>query len=450
MHDPQCDHGRGPGRRRRILAAAVFATVAGMLVGAVPAYADTVRGLSWHLDFLHIAEAQKISQGAGIVVGVVDTGVDATHPDLQGQILPGTGIGADAAPDGRTDPDTKGGHGTAVASLIVAKGGGDMHLLGIAPKAKILTVSTGAEETRDETSQGIRWLADHEAKVINISTGNHGGPDETAAVAYALSKDVVVVASAGNVSHLGPEVAAPANVPGVIAVSGIDKSGQFWSGSARGPAVTVAAPASPVIADGAKGVSSNGYVVGDGTSLAAPMVAGEAALIRAKFPTLDATNVVNRIIVTARDAGPAGRDDEYGFGIIDPVAALTTNVPTVSANPLLRPAPDTSPATGRSAGTDPNAGPAIEITNVNWPRMALCLGVVIVVPTLIVFLAVRSSRRAAARRAAMAPAGAAPGWGPPPGYRPPGYPPPPPGYPPPPGMGPPGQSSGPGTPPPSS
>src|SRR6266508_1630567 len=146
----QCERiRRGPGgpmtRSVRTLVAIAFGIMLAVLVSAVPAHADTVRVLAWHLDYLHVAQAHRTSQGAGVVVGVIDTGVDASHPDLQGQVLPGTGIGSDAAPDGRSDSDTTHGHGTAAASLIAGKGGGDMHLLGVAPKAKILPVSSVAQ-----------------------------------------------------------------------------------------------------------------------------------------------------------------------------------------------------------------------------------------------------------------------------------------------------------------
>jgi type VII secretion-associated serine protease mycosin len=404
----------------RALAAIGLVTMMTVLVGQVPAHADTVRGLAWHLDYLHIAQAHKVSQGAGVVVAVIDTGVDASHPDLQGQVLPGTGEDTDAAPDGRSDSDTVHGHGTGVASLIAGKGGGDMRLLGIAPKAKILPISNGAESMSDETDRAIRWAAHHGAKVINISLAGRGpaSEDERQAIQYALSKDVVVVAGAGNVPVNGVNVGMPANIPGVIAVSSVDKSGKLWTESSQGPEVVVAAPGVRVITSAPHSASDNGYLVRDGTSLAAPIVAGEAALIRAKFPTLDAANVVNRIIRTARDAGQPGRDSQFGFGIVDPLAALTADIPAVTTNPLLQPAGVPS-ATAGSARPTHDAGPAVEITNWNWARFAVCVSVVVAVVAaivvLIVLLARQSSRRAAARRAASQPVPPS-GWGHPPGY----------------------------------
>jgi hypothetical protein len=270
---------------------------------------------------------------------------------------------------------------------------------------------------------------------------------ERDAVQYALSKDVVVVAGAGNIPVSGADVGAPANIPGVIAVSATDKGGQLWSDSSHGPELVVAAPGVRIITSAPRSVSDNGYLVRDGTSLASPIVASEAALIRAKFPNLDAANVVNRIIRTAHDAGQPGRDGQFGFGIVDPVAALTANIPAVAANPLLQPAGTQPSTTGKARPTD-NAGPAISITNWNWPRFALCVGIVAAIVVLIVVLSRRSSRRAALRRAAAAGQAPPPGWGPPPGYnqpsnynQPQGYGPPP-GYgQPPPGYRPPGQGA---------
>ena len=156
-----------------------------------------------------------------------------------------------------------------------------------------------------------------------------------------------MVVSAGNIAKGEKAVTSPANIPGVIAVTGTTRGGAFWSGSVQGPEAAVSAPG-----DGIFNIGPNhGYGWGDGTSDSAAIVSGVVALIRSKYPDLDAANVINRIIRTARDAGPAGRDPQYGFGRIAPVAALTADVPAVSENPLLGPTP---PATGadQAAGDD--------------------------------------------------------------------------------------------------
>jgi subtilisin family serine protease len=126
----------------------------------------------------------------------------------------------------------------------------------------------------------------------------------------------------------------------VIAVSGLGLDGKAWKGSLIGQETVLAAPASNLM-----GAKPNGYEWVQGTSFAAPLVSASAALVRSRYPQMSAANVVQRLIMTARDAGLPGRDSRYGFGIVDPVAALTrSNVPVVDANPL-----DTTPPPGDAA-----------------------------------------------------------------------------------------------------
>lgn len=409
----------------------------GLLTTPGPAHAETVREYQWYLDTLRIPQAHKLSKGRGVTVAVIDGGVDATHPDLRGQVLPGHGIGADAAADGRRDTDRI-GHGTGMAGLIAGRGGGSDRLLGIAPAAKILPVSIGTRFEPGELPTAIRWAVDHGADVINLSLGAPGRADRAQldAIRHALDNDVVVVASAGNREQGDTAVVAPANIPGVVAVSGLTRDGGFSDGSVRGPEVVLAAPQERIISPRPYTVSKNGYGLTSGTSDSAAIVSGVAALVRSRYPDLDAANVVNRLIRTADDAGRAGRDDQYGFGAVNPVAALSGTVPTVRGNPLV----------GRTSTGDPADPPADEpaergiygfsVTNRAGAvlQVGLCLAVVVGVVVLIVL-----TRRSARRRAAAGPPGAPPvpggGWPPAPGHPPTGPPwqPPPgqhPGYPP--------------------
>ncbi|MFE9692863.1 type VII secretion-associated serine protease mycosin [Micromonospora sp. NPDC005806] len=324
--------------------------VAGLMVlgAAQPAAAAPRRTEQWYLGELRIDQVHKLSTGRGVIVGVVDSGVDATHPDIRGQVLPG-GRSYGGAGDGRADGD---GHGTHMAGIIAATNASRDGVDGIAPDVKILPIKIkrATEEVSDAASAlGIRMAVDGGAKVINLSYGTPGAAsaEEEAAIKYALDRDVVVVASAGNTAKGDVDVISPANVPGVIAVTGTTKGGAFWSGSVQGPEAVVSAPGDSIYNIGPE----HGYGWGDGTSDSSAIVSGIAALIRSKYPDLDAPNVINRIIKTARDAGPPGRDPQYGFGRIDPVAALTANVPTVSANPLLAPAA-ASQAPGQAAEDD--------------------------------------------------------------------------------------------------
>lgn len=447
-----------PFRSTRAVGAAALALCAALApavtVAPAPARAaDTVRGYQWYLDYLRIPDAHKITKGAGVVVAVVDGGVDANHPDLRGQVLPGHGTNAMAAADGRRDDDKEKGHGTKMAGAIAGRGGDAMHALGIAPAAKILPVSMGAKFDSQDVLLGVRWAADNGADVINLSLGDEeaASPELVDAINYALSKDAVVVASAGNTEQGDRQVTSPANIPGVVAVTGFDKRGGFFAGSVQGPEAVIAGPMDSIIGPVPKVVSPNGYSLGSGTSSAAAIISGVVALIRSKYPKLDAPNVISRLIETARDAGPAGRDPQFGFGRVDPVAALTRSVPAVTANPLLKGEAAGPTRAGGATRPGDDDGPAVEFGVSNKTgaivQAGLCIGVPII--GLIVLLVVLRRRKRRTPPAAVGPYPGAPGM-PPPGW--PATQPPPAGYGPPqqpvPGYGPPPGQPGPGYPPP--
>ncbi|MEV0215607.1 type VII secretion-associated serine protease mycosin [Micromonospora sp. NPDC050695] len=346
-------------------------TTGGQLAGAPLAVApgdsvsrtDQVRDEQWQLDELRAETAWRSSTGRGVTVAVIDSGVDANHPDLVGQVLPGkdlVGVAGGAGPDPV-------GHGTTVAGLIAGRKDDKRGVVGLAPDARILPVRVLDERNRYDdaliVAQGVRWAVDHGARVINLSLGGSGdSPALAAALDYAFARDVVVVACTGNLAtSTDLKVWYPAREPGVIAVSGLERnSDNLWSGSITGRATALAAPANGLV--GARPPS--GYWRVQGTSFAAPLVAATAALVRSRYPQMSAGEVVNRLLVTARDIGPTGRDDRFGYGVVDPVAALTAQVPPVTANPLddqtspgvvgFGPAPgsaDDNPVAG--AGTDP-------------------------------------------------------------------------------------------------
>ncbi|HEY3505116.1 MAG TPA: S8 family serine peptidase [Actinocatenispora sp.] len=405
--------GTGPGWCRRMLVGVVAAGA--VLAVATPATAlPPVRERQWYLDALKIPQAQRISTGKGVTVAVIDSPVDATSPDLAGQVLRGTGSG-----DAGQASDDSAIHGTQVAGVIAAKGGGADHALGIAPGARILPVALPADRDDDDIANAIRWAADHGAQVINISVGGaHETPpqSEVDAVRYAMSKDAVIVAAAGNTAEHMSAVASPADIPGVIAVSGTDQSSDFWSGSVSGPEVVLAAPAASITTTYITGNGGAPYGHADGTSMAAPIVSGAAALVRSKFPHMNAANVVNRLLKTAKDQGDPGRDKYFGFGTVRPYDALTAEVPQVSANPLARTTGGGSSARTSAAGGHRLARPG-GITVRGW--VALGVGALILV-VLIVVVLVLVVRRGKRRRPGSPPYqgmpppyGSGPGGGPP-------------------------------------
>ncbi|GAB7041589.1 hypothetical protein JCM9533A_54390 [Catenuloplanes niger JCM 9533] len=309
---------------------------------------DEVRDEQWSLTELGMAEAWQRSTGAGVTVAVIDSGVDDTHVDLTGRVLSGFDL-VSTAGDGTDDPV---GHGTTVASLIAGVPD-DAGIVGMAPDARILPIRVLDKQNRYDDAQvvakAVRLAVDNGAKVINLSLGGLGSsPALATAIDYAFVKDVVVIACTGNASASAPsDVWYPAREPGVIAVTGLEENGtSLWSGSITGAETVLSAPATDLI-----GARPGGYWRVQGTSFAAPMVAATAALIRARWPEMSAATVVNRLITTATDLGSPGRDARYGFGMVNPVAALADNLPESARNPLDNAQPPGDVGFGSAPGT---------------------------------------------------------------------------------------------------
>ncbi|MEV2215060.1 type VII secretion-associated serine protease mycosin [Streptomyces sp. NPDC050997] len=320
-------------RRAGLLSVLLAASVT--LVPPTAAHADGIRAQQWALDAMHTEQAWRTTKGAGVTVAVLDTGVEADHPDLVGNVLTGKDMIGFGAKDGDR---AWARHGTAMAGIIAGHGHGADNadgVLGIAPEAKILPVRVILEDgdssrakarsTRGNAlAEGIRWATDQGADVINLSLGDdsasaHPEPAEDEAVQYALKKGAVVVASAGNGGEKGDHISYPAAYPGVIAATAVDKYGTRASFSTRRWYSTVSAPGvDVVIAD-----PDHKYYEGWGTSAASAFVSGAVALIRAADPGLTPAQIKKLLEDTARNAPADGRDDSRGFGFIDPAAALT-------------------------------------------------------------------------------------------------------------------------------
>jgi type VII secretion-associated serine protease mycosin len=319
-------------RRAGVLGVLLAASVA--LVPPTAAHADGIRAKQWALEAMHTEEAWRTTKGAGVTVAVLDTGVEADHPDLVGNVLPGKDMIGFGAKEGDR-PWAR--HGTAMAGIIAGHGhgvGNGDGVMGIAPEAKILPVRVILEDkdparaearsTRGNAlAEGIRWAADHGADVINLSLGDdsasaHPEPAEDEAVQYALRKNAVVVASAGNGGEKGDHISYPAAYPGVIAATAVDRLGTRASFSTRRWYATVSAPGvDVVIAD-----PDHKYYEGWGTSAASAFVSGTVALIRAAHPDLTPAQIKKLLEDTARNAPADGRDDSRGYGFVDPAAAL--------------------------------------------------------------------------------------------------------------------------------
>lgn len=320
-------------RPLRTLAAALTAAAFAVLP-ATPAHADAIRDQQWALDALHTDRAWQTTKGKGITVAVLDTGVDGSHPDLAGQVLPGKDLIGFGAERGDRSWAL---HGTAMAGIIAGRGHGpgrDDGVLGVAPEAKILPgrvilesndpSRAKARESRGTAlSEGIRWATDHGADVINLSLGDdsksaHPEPTEDAAVQYALSKGVPVVASAGNSGDKGDRVSYPAAYPGVIAVAAVDKYGTHAAFSTSRWYATVSAPGVDIVVAN----PDRHYYIEWGTSAASAFVSGAVALVRSAHPDLSPAQIKKLLTDTARNSPANGRDDARGYGLVDPAAAI--------------------------------------------------------------------------------------------------------------------------------
>jgi type VII secretion-associated serine protease mycosin len=291
-----------------------------------PQSADQVSEGQWYHKFLDTVEAQQISRGEGVTVAVLDTGVDANHPDLAGSVLPGadfTGVQG----DGRSDAN---GHGTGMASLIAAHG----RVQGIAPQAKILPVRVIPDLTGKPArlADAIKWATRPAVKVISLSISSTDDLLARQDIQAAIAADIVVVAAAGN-RPTESTVQFPASVPGVLAVGGVDQSGNQSTMSVSGPQIAIAAPGEKISSASPGGA----YRLASGTSGATAIVAGAVALVRAKFPQMKAPEVIRRLTATAIDKGAPGRDPEYGFGVLNIVGALTAELPAATSAPAVKP-----------------------------------------------------------------------------------------------------------------
>ncbi|GIJ10543.1 type VII secretion-associated serine protease mycosin [Micromonospora andamanensis] len=304
-----------------ILGISAASVLAPLGLPAAPALADSIRDDSWHLKALEIPEMHKITQGEGVVVAVIDTGVDAKHQDLRDNVLPGVDFYDDDA-KGRVD---RASHGTAMASLIAGHGHGPGNrdgVLGIAPKAKILPVTIKSERSSliqpTAIAAGINWAVDHGADIINVSLSSSFNEELNRAVERAYQRNVIVVAGVGN--RKDSIIASPASHRSAMAVNGTDRNGRI-SKEAALPAeqVDIAAPGEDIV----HAVPGNRYHAGLGSSNSTALVSGALALVKAEYPDLNGYEMFQRLLETTRDEGEPGHDLHYGWGALDIRQALT-------------------------------------------------------------------------------------------------------------------------------
>lgn len=338
--------------RRMLRSVTALAVVAAsvMLLGATPTPspvpddpADPVRASEYWLDGARIREAWQTTRGEGVTIAVIDTGIGKVPETFGDAVIGGTDVSGAGTPDGRTPLGAvDGDHGSWVASLAAGRGAADgTGMIGVAPEANLLSISVGfgaaaAVPFTEQVAKGMRWAVDNGADVINLSfTTNTLDWDESwdDAFLYAFEHDVVVVVAAGNRGSGTSIIGAPATIPGVLTVGGVDQTGTASvEASTQGITIGISAPS-----EGLLGVSADGEVVPwRGTSGAAPIVSGIAALIRSAHPDIKAIDVINRIIKTAIPVEGAKKpqDPLYGYGLVDAAAAISADIAPVDENPM--------------------------------------------------------------------------------------------------------------------
>lgn len=274
--------------------------------------------------------------GSGVTVAVIDTGIDSSHPDLKGTVIDGVDFSSVGVPNGTSGVGTSAFHGTMVASLIAGQGSAESGVIGVAPGAKLLSISIGlgveGSDTDAQIAQAVRWAVDNGADIINLSLTRNSQAWPASwddAFAYAFEHDVVVVAAAGNRSDKSSRPSAPATIPGVVSVGGVTKAKQPAEAAAAGLGVAISAPAEDLLG----AYPGESYRVWDGSSAAAPIVSGLLALMSQADPQASANDLIQRLISSATDLGEAGFDANYGHGLINPAAALASKAVSED-NPL--------------------------------------------------------------------------------------------------------------------
>ncbi|MEV4412084.1 S8 family serine peptidase [Catellatospora sp. NPDC049609] len=405
--------------RSFLVTAAVLATV--LIAGAAPAAAaepDLVRGTQWQLTDLDLAAVHQRATGAGIVIAVIDSGVDPTHPDLAGQVLPG------ADPASNDDVD---GRGTGLAGLIAGRGHAPAAVpavagaspspsasataspspqpsasaapadarpagvLGIAPGAKILPVAfapaPGSSGDPDLLAAAVDRAVAGGARIICVGRGVAPSARLEASVDAAVKAGVLVIAADADRAGL-PFTPWPASYAGVLNAIPADRTGQVPVAPLSGRTSGITAPGVDLVTTG----PGAGYRI-DGGAASAAVLAGAAAVVWSAYPQASAAQVVQRLRVSARDLGAPGPDSRYGAGMLDLAAALTVTLPEDMPP---SPAP-TSAAPSPSAVPSASPLPVALADSRDWRRWLVVLPLLMFLGALAVWAA-RAGRAAATAR----------------------------------------------------
>ena len=322
-------------------------------VKSTMAVTDPYIGSEWHIPKIGASSAWDTTQGAGVTIAILDSGVDGAHPDLAPNMVAGYNMYSN-----NTDTSDVCGHGTAVAGSAAARTNNGVGVAGVAGQAKIMPIrvayydsaSGGCYAYTSTIANGITWAADHGARIANVSYGPLAGSATIQSAAnYMKSKGGLVFVSAGN--NGVDENITPST--SLIAISATDSNDNKASWSSYGSFVSLASPGAGIWTTSKGGI----YQGWNGTSFASPVAAGVAALMMAANPALDGAKIEQALFSTAVDLGAAGRDPYFGYGRVNAAAA-------VNAVKVTAPVADTQAPT--SAITSPAASSSVSgIVTVN-------------------------------------------------------------------------------------
>jgi thermitase len=284
----------------------------------------------WHLPKMLAPQSWDLTQGTpGAVIAILDSGIDATHPDFAGKLVAGYNTFSNS-----TLTTDQFGHGTEVAGAAAAltnNGQGVAGVAGAAPIMPVRVTNAAGGATTASIANGIIWAADHGARVINLSfNGIAGNATIRAAAEYAYNHGTLVVAASGNCACADPTLENPF----VLSVGATDENDAPAYFSSTGPFVDLSAPGTNILTTAMFGQ----YVSDSGTSLASPLVAGVAALMLSAKPSLTPAQLTLLLESTAVDVGGDGYDPAFGYGRVDAFAAVTAAAAYV-------PPPDTTQPT---------------------------------------------------------------------------------------------------------
>ena len=283
------------------------------------------------LEKLKISDVHRMVRGTNVPIAVIDSEIDATHPDLEGVIAQRF-----SAVDAPEKPDA---HGTGMAGAIASH----QRLLGTAPAARILAVnafSTAAatpQSTTFNVLKGVDWSVREGTRIINMSFAGPKDPSLERVLKLAYDKGIVLIAAAGNAGPKSPPL-YPGADPNVIAVTATDVDDKLFTGANRGKYISVAAPGVDILVPAPEG----DYQITTGTSVAAAEVSGIVALLLERNPKLTPADIRRILTMSAKRLGPGERDDNFGSGLIDPLQALqladprtaTTTPPPTPMRPI--------------------------------------------------------------------------------------------------------------------